>query len=62
MARTKKESAPEVQEPEFIETAKMSEAEYLAFVTARAADVSLQAEERLFAMRELGRLRANGSF
>lgn len=61
MARTKKESAPE-KEPEFIETAKMTEAEYLEFVTARAADVSLQAEERLFAMRELGRLRANGSF
>lgn len=64
MARTKRQAPEQVEEsePVYIETAKMTDAEYLAFVTARASDVSLMAEERLFAMREIGRLRANGVF
>lgn len=51
---------PAQPEPEIIETAKMTDAEYRAFLESRLNDVSLSAQEMILARQELGRLNANG--
>lgn len=48
------------QEVKPVDQKDMTDREYFDLMSARAADASLIAEERLFAMREVGRLRANG--
>lgn len=50
----------EVEALKPVDQKDMTDREYFDIMSARAADVSLIAEERLFAMREVGRLRANG--
>lgn len=61
MPRGKRNPVDEQPEEEIVpDVQAMTPEEYMAFLQAKAADVNLQAEERLYAMREIGRLNAKG--